>query len=1036
LRRRLIVTFLAALLGAGVAPGKPAADDAGVLLDTGVLLDSGAPVEAAPVEAAPVEAPPAADEDAGEEEPPPKGPIFSGETDAVLVEVPVEVHSGGLPLAGLTAADFELYDNGRRQEVLGVEAIDRGLGRFDKGLPVVARRHFLLLFDLSFTSPAALARAREAALETVERQLDPSDLVGVATFRLQEGVRLLLGFSPDRSQVRVTLDALERRPDLDLRPDPLQIYLGRPAGTQSALRPDAPALREEVYAHLQHLIDRESAARTRRDVAVLSDSLASLARLLRGAAGRKHLLFFSEGFDSRLLLGGSDADREALGQAIQQGDLARVDSDAVFGSRAALDLLNRLTEELRRADCSLHTVDISPLGQSKGKDGLFMLARDTGAVFFENFNHLGQAFSQLLDRTRLTYVVTYRPADLAGDGSYRKLKVKLAGPAGTGSDKYGKNVKLSYRPGYYDDDIASFAQEERRLLLADRLLDRRAGPIKAKVFALPTGELVRGKRFVPVVVEVAGASFLGEKQAAGAQAGPERSQKVMLDAQVFVYAMNEEGGIADFFSQAIPFDLARHGRSLERRGFKLFAPLLLPTGRYTLRALVRNGSRGHFGVASRNLQVAKKAPALRVPPALVDPEWLLVRAERKDLAGEGAGPDPLELLRQATVKPEPAAPEPAAPEAAPPEPARRQAHPSATPVRTADGGAGSAAAYLKVLALFTERPWHEALDGLEAYELEAVGSDPENKAARLGRNELAAAKALVQSSPDALWPLLSAHHDLFFRHRKSHRAYLELQSRQLVRSLADLAESGSDDAVRLAAAQALASIGSTLLYEGRAAGFELLERSLQLDPANEPAHLGLAAYYEKFGGPYERAVEWLDQLVLRRPDSREGRLRLAINLLRLAGPAAASWPHAEEDARDHFERLVADPHDDWISSIAAQELARFQRGEPAAAAALLEEALARRPEDAEIQIQLTYLYDRLGRAEKSKALAEKLGAAGAEPSRAKGPSPRGRYNQWSSETLAEGRRDLHDGAASRIAALRPAPVPAAADAAAAGGSSR
>ncbi len=92
---------------------------------------------------------------------------------------------------------------------------------------MVARRHFLLLFDLSFTSPAAVARAREAALETVEKRLDPSDLVGVATFRLQEGVRLLLGFSPDRSQVRIALDALEKKGDLALRPDPLRLYLGR-----------------------------------------------------------------------------------------------------------------------------------------------------------------------------------------------------------------------------------------------------------------------------------------------------------------------------------------------------------------------------------------------------------------------------------------------------------------------------------------------------------------------------------------------------------------------------------------------------------------------------------------------------------------------------------------------------------------------------------------------------------------------------------------------------------------------------------------
>lgn len=940
-----------------------------------------------------------------------KSPVFSDETDAVLVEVPVEVLAGGQkegaqPVAGLTAADFELYDNGRRQEILGVEAIDRSRGRFDADLPVVARRHFLLLFDLSFTSPAALARAREAALETVERRLDPSDLVGVATFRLQEGVRLLLGFSPDRSQVRVTLDALEKRPELSLRPDPLQIYLGQPSGAQSVLRPDAPAAREDAYAHLQHLIDRESAARTRRDVAVLSDSLASLARLLRGAAGRKHLLFFSEGFDSQMLLGSADADRESLGRAIHQGDLARVDSDAMFGSRATLDLLHRLTEEMRRADCSLHTVDTSPLGQGRGKDGLFLLARDTGAVFFENFNHLGQAFSQLLDRTQLTYVVTYRPNDLAGDGSYRKLKVKLAGPAAA-----GKNIRLSYRPGYYDDDIASFAQEERRLLLADRLLDRRSGPIRTKVFALPTGELVRGKRFVPVVVEVAGSSFLGDRPAAGAPAagGPDRARKMMLDAQVFVYAMNEDGGIADFFSQAIPFDLARHGPSLERRGFKLFAPLLLPTGSYTLRALVRNGSRGHFGVASKHLQVAKTAPALRVPPALVDPEWLLVRAERTDLAGEGSAPDPLELLRQAISRPDSA--------------------PASSSGKAAGGERqdGTGAAYLRALARFTENPWHEALDGLEAFELEMVGSDPENRAARLGRSELATARTLVQGSPDALWPLLGAHHDLFFRHRKSHRPYLELQSRLLVKGLAELAAENGDDAVRLAAAQALASIGSTLLYEGRAAGFELLEKSLALDPGNEPAHLAQAAYYEKFGGPYERAVEWLDQLVLRRPDSREGRLRLAINLLRLAGPAASSWPHAEEDARHHFERLIADPHDDWISSLAAQELARFQRGQPAAAASLLEDALARRPEDAEIQIQLTYLYDRLGRADKSKALAEKLAAAGAEPSSASGPSPRGRYNQWSSETLVAGRRELHDGAASRLGALR---SPAA------GGSSR
>jgi len=915
-----------------------------------------------------------------------ESPTFSDETDSVLVEVPVEVLSGGRPVAGLRPEDFEIFDNGREQKVLGVDVVDRRQSRYDTDLPVVARRHFLLLFDLSFTSPAAVARAREAALETVEQKLDPSDLVGVATFRLQEGVRLLLGFSPDRAQVRVTLDALEERSDLTLRPDPLRLYIGQVAAkteVSSALRPDGPAAREEAYAHLQHLIDRESASRSRRDVAVLSASLGSLARLMRGVSGRKHLLFFSEGFDSGLLLGNEGSDREGLQDSIRSGQLGKVDSDAYFGSRATLDLLGRLTKEMRRADCSLHTVDTSPLGQGKGKDGLFLLARDTGAVFFENFNRLGPAFEDLLERTQITYVITYRPDELAGDGSYRKLKVKLEG----GLERR-LNAKLSYRPGYYDDEVGALADEERRLLLAERLLDRRSGPIQTRVHALPTGEMVHGKRFVPVVVEVAGPSFLG-----GATATTESSRRVVLDAQIFVYALNEDGGIVDFFSQAIPFDLARHGPALQRRGFKLFASMLLPTGRFTLRALVRNAERGHVGVASKRLSVAKATSALRVPKALVDPEWLLVRADRRDLADLGPSHDTLDLLRRAQQR----------------SPEKKVSQPEKASEQTQ--------LYLNALAGLTNRPWHEALDELEEFEQHSTASDPQARAPRLGRAELAAARALAQNDIEALWPLICVHHDLYFRHRARHQPFLELQSRLLVRALADLAGEAGGDALRVAAAQALASIGSVLLYERRSAGFELLEKSLALDPGNEPAHLSLAAYYEKFGGPYVKAVEWLDQLVLRRPDSREGRLRLAINLLRLDSSAAANWPHAQEDAVAHFEQLLRDPEDDWISSLAAQELARTRRSAPGRAAVLLEELLARRPDDPELLIQLTYLYDRLEEPVKSRALAERLSRKEEGPRQAEKFSARGRYNRWTSDSLVAERRDLMDGAASRIAAL-------------------
>ncbi len=46
-------------------------------------------------------------------------------TGATVIEVPVNVlGKDGLPLPGLTAADFELTDNGKKQTISGFEVVD------------------------------------------------------------------------------------------------------------------------------------------------------------------------------------------------------------------------------------------------------------------------------------------------------------------------------------------------------------------------------------------------------------------------------------------------------------------------------------------------------------------------------------------------------------------------------------------------------------------------------------------------------------------------------------------------------------------------------------------------------------------------------------------------------------------------------------------------------------------------------------------------------------------------------------------------
>ena len=107
-------------------------------------------------------------------------------------------------------------------------------------VPLAGAPQFLLLFDLAFSDPKAVVKAREAARDLVLKGLRPADLVAVATYSAAHGPQLLLGFTSDRRQVDAALDALGAVPT-------------RPAGRSAAAgaqpqrrRPPASASRRPL----------------------------------------------------------------------------------------------------------------------------------------------------------------------------------------------------------------------------------------------------------------------------------------------------------------------------------------------------------------------------------------------------------------------------------------------------------------------------------------------------------------------------------------------------------------------------------------------------------------------------------------------------------------------------------------------------------------------------------------------------------------------------------------------------------------------
>ncbi len=566
---------------------------------------------------------------------------FDEATSVVVVEVPVTVVKGDEPVRGLTAADFELYDGRKEQKITGFEVVDlarpasvdgHAAGAKSAAPALAARRHFLLLFDLSYSEPAAIVKARDAARKLVRESIQRSDLVAVATYSTSGGPKLVLGFSPDRRQVEYAIDTLGLPKLGDRHPDPLGLLVSA-KGEGGGLNENSTAKNDKEQAFLDNLkemaqIEARGARQTQKnDVASMTRSLADLAHLMSAVQGRKYVVYMSQGFDSKLVQGGVDDEQAAVDihAAAASGETYKIDSEVRFGDTKTSSQLNRMLDEFRRADCTIESLDIGGLTaggdqgvqHAGGKDSLFVMAHETGGELFQNTNDLGASMGALLQRTSVTYVLSFQPDSLPADGKYHPLRVKV---------KNDRGMRVVFRPGYYAP--RPFAQRsplERQIAAAGMVLGGGAGTGRLATAVLAAPFPITGQQaYVPVLVEIDGGGLL-----AGA--------KDVAQTEIYAYALDEEGTIHDHFGQTLGLDLTKVRATLASGGVKFYGHLDLDPGRYVVRVLVRNGITGDASVSAVPLTVPAydKGEGQLLPPLVADTSgrWLILR--------EGAGRDKL-----------------------------------------------------------------------------------------------------------------------------------------------------------------------------------------------------------------------------------------------------------------------------------------------------------------------------------------------------------------------------------------------------------
>lgn len=174
----------------------------------------------------------------GQEQEQPPTYRFESRVDVIALQVFI-TDKDGRAVGGLTAEDFEVRDEGDTRPIVAVYEVDATVPPEATTEPIenaaraASRRQFLLLFDLSFSSPDGLLRAREAALQFID-ELEPWDLAAVATFSARFGIKILINFTTDRRQLAAAVNNLGLQ-DLRQIQDPLKLayVLGEEIGARS-----------------------------------------------------------------------------------------------------------------------------------------------------------------------------------------------------------------------------------------------------------------------------------------------------------------------------------------------------------------------------------------------------------------------------------------------------------------------------------------------------------------------------------------------------------------------------------------------------------------------------------------------------------------------------------------------------------------------------------------------------------------------------------------------------------------------------------
>jgi VWFA-related protein len=549
----------------------------------------------------------------GQDAPPgPKSPAtFATSTQLVVEDVRVTDKKGN-PVAGLSAKDFNITENGAPQEIrffeyqelpgipaqpaalpLGPERVhiyDR-LSRTQIALESPGktrykeRRLLVLYFDMTSMPSADQLRALDAGKKFIRTQMTPEDVLAIMRYS-GGAVDVLQDFTGDRERLLSIVGTLE---------------VGEGQGFDESA---SDAGTSDTGAAFGQDDSEFNIFNTDRQLSALQTAATALGHL----SEKKSLVYFASG----LRLNGLDNQAQlhaTINAAIRAGvSFWPIDARGLVAQAPLGDATKGSPGGIGMYSGASALAVTSNFQQSQ--DTLYALAADTGGKALLDYNDLTKGIVEAERAISSYYIIGYYTSNSALDGKFRRIKISLNRDVA---------ASLDYRQGYFaGKEFGKFtaADKERQLEEALMLPD----PITELTIAMEVDyfQLNRAEYFVPVVVKIPGRELALAKRRGAEHTLIDFIGEIKDDFGTTVSNVRDKVDIK--LSDATAIELARRPVEYDT-GFTL-----LP-GKYTIKFLARDAETGRIGT----YQTAFAVPNLNKEIKRIPISSVVLSSQRIDL---------------------------------------------------------------------------------------------------------------------------------------------------------------------------------------------------------------------------------------------------------------------------------------------------------------------------------------------------------------------------------------------------------------------